>query len=173
MILSRVGNYSEVVEGDAPVGTSLTERSKCAEPPFCQQASMLQKWEETGFALGSPLGDDRPPKRPRQHQQQQQQQQQETVALRIRHHNLDATGKFTTNRTGVSLCEAFQKGECIGTDKGRCARTGRHAHQCNRCLAGDHGSETGSGCQRAQPGQPRNPIPYKGRGKGRGRRGRG
>ncbi len=155
MILSRVGNYSEVVEGDAPVGNSLTERATPAS------------------ALGAPLlGDDRPPKRPRQQQQQQQQQQQDAAASRFRHHNLNAAGKFTTNRTGVPLCDAFQKGECVGTERGKCARTGRHAHQCNQCLAGDHGSETGQGCQRTQPGQPRNPAPYKGRGKGSGKKGR-
>ena len=42
MILSRVGNYADVVEGDAPVGSSLTERATPAS------------------ALGSPLEVDRP-----------------------------------------------------------------------------------------------------------------
>ena len=55
-----------------------------------------------------------------------------------RHHTV-ADGKYSANRSGVGLCDGFQAGTCSSTS---CA----YKHQCNKCLASDHGSAWGTGC---------------------------
>ena len=76
-------------------------------------------------------------------------------------HNV-SNGIYSTNRSGVRLCEDFQRGTCEGVDlNARCRANPDKVHQCNKCLAADH---SGKDCTKS----PRPPSSgSKGRGKGK------
>eukprot|EP00971_Amphidinium_carterae_P337282 6474019-Amphidinium_carterae.2 len=84
-----------------------------------------------------------------------------------RQHNLHPdTGDLRTNRRGVPLCEAFNRGECTATTlDNRCANAPHMAHQCSRCLSIHHGVHQ---CTQEKPSLPR-PNMGKGKAKGKGR----
>lgn len=53
-----------------------------------------------------------------------------------RQHSLGGDGFFATNRRGPLLCAGFQDGSCTALNHVRhCTNTGRHAHQCAKCLS--------------------------------------
>ena len=92
---------------------------------------------------------------------------------KARHHEVSGEGgdaKFTKNRQGKTLCEAFNAGQCDATHPqhpGVCPRDWSKVHQCNRCLMNNHGSH--EGCNRT-PAPPSLNSAGKGKGKGRGKR---
>ena len=51
--------------------------------------------------------------------------------------NVDANGRFTTNRQGAALCPGWQDGTCANS--GFC---GNGVHQCNICLVNAHGAKS-------------------------------
>ena len=73
-------------------------------------------------------------------------------------HNVDANGRYTTNRSNIAVCPAFQDGTCTHS---RSCNAG--VHQCNICLANDHGAK-GHGKKGSGSG---------GKGRGGGKKGRG
>ena len=83
-------------------------------------------------------------------------------------HNV-SNGRFTTNRAGVQLCSAFNEGSCDGG----AACTG--AHQCAKCLGGNHGFSTcpaGSGPDTSHTRYGKNTKGKGGKGRG-GSKGKG
>ncbi len=86
-------------------------------------------------------------------------QQQKAPRGRERQHLVDSAGNYTHNRSGNKLCGAFQADQCSA---GSSCRDG--THQCNRCLAPNHG---GSKCTGGAPKAPNKGN--KGRGKGGGK----
>lgn len=57
-------------------------------------------------------------------------------------HNTGSDGQLATNRRGIPLCGGFQSGSCTagGDSRRMCATSGRHVHQCAKCLSPDHGA---------------------------------
>ena len=85
-------------------------------------------------------------------------------ANRIGRYHQTESGRYTANRTGFSICNAFQSGECNESTGGIwCNKSHGHVHQCDRCL----GSHPSSRCPHQElqvPGFVRN----KGKGKSKG-----
>ena len=85
-----------------------------------------------------------------------------------RHHQIES-GKYTANRTGYSICSAYNSGECKDTIQGVwCAKSHNMAHQCDRCL-GSHPSTRCPHNEMPVPGF----IKNKGKGGSGGKKGRG
>ena len=77
-----------------------------------------------------------------------------------------ASGVHTANRKGHALCAGWNNGSCTGSVGGFCPMNPNLKHQCNICLAQDHGAHQ---CTAAQVRAPRHDGGGKGRGKGKGR----
>ena len=78
-------------------------------------------------------------------------------------------GKHTVNRKGKELCRKFNEGTCSQSRVGnQCPVNHNIVHQCNKCLANNHGGHA-CGLQPAAPSERR----YSGsKGKGKGKSGR-
>eukprot|EP00971_Amphidinium_carterae_P322984 6419259-Amphidinium_carterae.1 len=60
-----------------------------------------------------------------------------STRLEFREHEVSQDGSMRTNRRGVPLCVAFNRGECAMKD-GVCPVDPSYAHQCSRCLSPHH-----------------------------------
>ena len=86
-----------------------------------------------------------------------------------RHHSI-SDGKYTMNRTGYSICQAFNEGKCEGSSPGGwCPTSWDTVHQCARCL----GQHPAVRCPCDSMPQPIILLKNKGRGKGGGGHGKG
>ena len=87
------------------------------------------------------------------------------------HHEVDtASNLLKTSRSGVPLCQAFQRGECkTGALQGICPLNGTFSHQCARCLDTRHGAHHPRACENNLAKDKRG---GKSKGKGKGGRAR-
>jgi hypothetical protein len=75
-------------------------------------------------------------------------------------HNVSG-GRFTTNRSGNSLCMSFNSGNCTGTAGNiMCPVDSPRRHNCSLCLSPDHGAHA---CSQSEA----KPPPYKKQKKGK------
>ena len=76
-----------------------------------------------------------------------------------------ASGRYTTNRKGKQLCDAWNAGTCERANgSAQCPRDATLVHQCALCLDDKHGAVacTGNGGVRG----------IKGKGRGKGKKGK-
>ena len=142
LVLTKVAGIGEMVQGDAGVGNVHPAAGPRETEP--RPARMSQPSQQLGI-------------RPRNNNRTG------------RYHQTEA-GKYTANRTGYSLCSAYNSGECEDAVNGQwCPRSSNCVHQCFKCL----GSHPGSRCPHSElqvPGF----IKNKGKkGKGGGNKGKG
>lgn len=141
LILTKVSGLGDMVDGDALVKSS----SAAASPreTTVTPARMLQHNPPTASS-----------QRPRKNNRTG------------RVHEIQ-DGKYTRNRTGYKLCDAFQTGGCVQTNNGIwCGQSWDTTHQCNLCLGG-HGAHNCPHKEIQVPGF----IKKDGKGKGKGKRG--
>ena len=109
MVIARIANTAEVVEGDAKVNAASSSAAG-ARDPGPVPAKMTQNPEK-------------PPARPRNTNR----------AGRV--HQIHE-GKCTCNRTGYALCAAFNEERCEPSQGLWCRQAWDAARQCQRCLGG-------------------------------------
>jgi len=91
-------------------------------------------------------------------------------AARLHVHAVDGNA-FKSNRKGLRLCAAFNRGECSGNLRGNmCPKEQSAVHQCSRCLDSAHGAHN---CPRTDYPAMKPAPAGKGGGRGRGRGGKG
>ena len=136
---------SDFVEGDAPISNaSGSQRSTTAiADPF-------------GHSYPPPPvahGAGRPPKKPRTS------------------YNVGTDGLHKITRTGVPICEEYNKGNCTATNQGAwCAKNPNEMHICSRCLQSRHNASQNL-CTVTAP-EPKRAAYQSGKGKG-GKKGKG
>ena len=141
MVLTKVSGLGDVVDGDAKVKQ---DGSAASAAPH-----------QTGSAP-SRLGDAAPKIRPRN-------------PNRIGRHHQVENGRYTSNRTGYALCDAYNEGRCDNTVSGGwCPVNWDRVHQCHKCLS----QRPASRCPHESMPTPNFLKPKKGKGKG-GRKGKG
>lgn len=140
LVLTKVAGLNEVVQGDAGVSH--------------------------GNQSGGPRETE--PRVARMSQPPQQSIRPRNNNRTGRYHQIES-GRYTANRTGYTLCSAFNSGECEETLNGLwCSKSSNMVHQCNKCL-GTHPSSRCPHSELQVPGFVRN----KGKAKGRGSGGKG
>ena len=141
MVLTKVSGLGDVVDGDAKVR---------------QDGSMASALAPNPGAAPSRLGDAAPKIRPR------------NPNRTGRHHQVE-NGRYTSNRTGYALCDAYNEGRCDNTVSGGwCPVNWDRVHQCYKCLS----QHPASRCPHETMPTPNFLKPKKGKGKG-GRKGKG
>ena len=141
LVLTKISGLGEVIDGDAKIKGD-------------QQASG-QHGRDTGPAPGrmvqSSSSQAAPKLRPRN-------------SNRTGRHHSVADGKYLLNRTGYSLCAAYNEGRCEGgSNGGWCPQSWDTVHQCSRCL----GTHPLTKCHHDSMPQPKF---LSSQGKGRGKR---
>ena len=154
LILTRITNTAEAVEGDATT----------SQPGPHPRETTPAPWRMASAAnTASAASTEQPPAAP---------EWRTRKASRTGRFNNVADGKYLTNRTGYSLCADFNKGTCTDVTQGIwCQRSWDSVHQCERCL----GSHAASKCPHAEmpePGFLKRAAKGKGK-KGGGRKGEG
>ena len=147
LILTKVANVGEMLEGDARVQSSAAGAGPCEVQPGPARLSE----PSSGSAGLHPRNPNRTG----------------------RYHRVEG-GKYLSNRTGYALCEAYNAGTCNQTSQGAwCQCKWDTVHQCDRCL-GSHPSVRCPHQEMPTPGFLKKSGKGKGKdGKGRGRKGRG
>ena len=142
MILARTANIQSLVSDEAPVASS-------GDPGVVDSA-------ESAFHHKGDAGRQLPPP-PRTTVRKQLKKQQDMSRI--------SEGRYTYNRAGNKLCEAFQTGACGNAIHGNyCPKDRSSVHQCSRCLSQTHG-----GAQCTSSNAPKQRPPTRGWGKGKGK----
>ena len=146
LILTKVANVGEMVEGDG----SVDRQAPGAGPRETQPAP--NRLAEV------PSGSGHHPR---------------NANRTGRFHRVEG-GKYLSNRTGYKICESYNAGQCTETSQGVwCQHNRDTVHQCDRCL-GSHPSSRCLHAEMPTPGFLKKNSTGKGKdGKGRGKKGRG
>ena len=154
LILTRITNTAEAVEGDA----------RTSPPGLHPRETTPAPWRMgAGATSSSPASPDPPSAGPEPRVRR---------GSRTGRFNNVADGRYLTNRTGHKLCADFNKGTCTEVTQGIwCQHAWDSVHQCERCL----GSHSASKCPHAEmpePGFLKRSSKGKGK-KGGGKKGKG
>ena len=140
MVLTKVSSLGDVVDGDAKIRADPGAASSAREPSASAPARLIQH---------QPAAPKLRPRNPNR---------------TGRHHSVQ-DGKYTSNRTGYTICQSYNEGRCEPTAAGGwCTVTWDSVHQCSRCL----GQHPVTKCPHEAMPQPNFLKNQRGKGKGRG-----
>lgn len=143
MVLTKVSGMTDILDGDAKVKP---DNMAQAATPMAREPSASAPSRMLNAQLSAPK------MRPRNSNRTG------------RHHSVE-DGKYLLNRTGYSLCGAFNEGKCQSTNPGGwCPTSWDTVHQCSRCL----GQHPAVRCPHEAMPQPNFLKSQKGKGRGRG-----